>query len=164
VFRTIHDEVCKGNLEKVKSILDQKIDINEKDSFGSSPLHYAARNSHTDIIKILLEGKADVNIKDKHGFTPLHEAVNSAMAKTIPILLDYKADLNIKDHYQNTPIDILEGRLEKPEILSIIQKEVEYKKEKELFHKQKQTLIFGLNNKSTSTPSKKYLCIQCGSL
>ena len=48
--------------------------INIKDEYGRTPLHFAARYENEEIAEILIEAGADVNIKDKDGQTPLYYA------------------------------------------------------------------------------------------
>jgi len=43
--------------------------VNATSSNGSTPLHYAAYNGHTDVVKLLLENGADPSIKDNTGKT-----------------------------------------------------------------------------------------------
>lgn len=54
--------VKKGDIELVKDLLTKKVDINEVDMSGSTPLHHAVWYGRFDIIKLLLEAGADVNV------------------------------------------------------------------------------------------------------
>ncbi|MCI4407481.1 MAG: ankyrin repeat domain-containing protein [Thermofilum sp.] len=64
-----------GDVERVKELLASVPDfhrmeyVNATPSYGSTPLHYAAYNGHTDFVKLLLENGADPSIKDNSGKT-----------------------------------------------------------------------------------------------
>jgi ankyrin repeat protein len=66
-----------GDTTRVKELLARVPDIhkigidyvNATSSNGSTPLHYAAYNGHTDVVKLLLENGADPSIKDNTGKT-----------------------------------------------------------------------------------------------
>lgn len=64
-----------GDINKVKELVAKGADVNIKDSFESTPLHFALRKQNYDIAKLLIEKGADVNVKDKEGKTPLKIAI-----------------------------------------------------------------------------------------
>jgi ankyrin repeat protein len=51
------------------------LDINSKDSRGSTPLHWACYSYSELTCIFLLSLKPDVNTQDQDGFSPLHLAV-----------------------------------------------------------------------------------------
>lgn len=65
--------VEKGNLGKVKELIEQGADVNMRSGSTWTPLHYASNNGNLAIVKLLVENGADVNAK-AHGRTPLDEA------------------------------------------------------------------------------------------
>ena len=60
-----------------------RVEVDSKDSYGRTPLSWAAENGHNAVVRLLLETrKADVDSKNESGQTPLllakrngHEAV-----------------------------------------------------------------------------------------
>ena len=66
-------------LEIVKLlVVEFKADVNDRDDYGTTPLHLAASNGHLEVVKLLVvEFKADVHAKDRCKKTPLHKAVTS---------------------------------------------------------------------------------------
>ena len=64
-----------NNFEGVKLILSKNPDINEKDLYGKTPLHYFCDNKtdtlDINLLQLLLSSGADVNAADNDGNTPL---------------------------------------------------------------------------------------------
>jgi hypothetical protein len=54
---------------------DYKAQVNAKDDWGWTPLHWAAERGRMSIAELLLANGAEVNVKDHKGRTPLHWAV-----------------------------------------------------------------------------------------
>jgi ankyrin repeat protein len=65
----LFEAVAQGNTEKVKSILDQKTDINAPNENGRTPLMIAVMNGRLEVVKLLLERGAEVDRTDKSGKT-----------------------------------------------------------------------------------------------
>ena len=55
-------------------MLSHGADVNAKDKFGLTPLHWATLHDNEVSADVLLAHGADVNAKDDRGFTPLHLA------------------------------------------------------------------------------------------
>ncbi|WP_051359856.1 ankyrin repeat domain-containing protein [Adhaeribacter aquaticus] len=70
------EAVKSGNLEEVKSLLDNEPDIvNTKDNKGYTLLHLAAQEGNGDLIKLLLERGADINALTEDGQSPMEIAI-----------------------------------------------------------------------------------------
>ena len=71
------------NPKVVQHLINLGVDVNSKDHYGWTPLHYAARRKSnyadpslsTECVKLLIAAGADVNAKDKDGVTPMHRSV-----------------------------------------------------------------------------------------
>ena len=83
-----------------------KLDIDSKDSYGQTPLSWAAENGHEAIVKLLLEtGKVDVDSKDKSGWTPLSWAALNGHEAVVKIFLETgRVDVDLEDEYRRTPL------------------------------------------------------------
>ncbi|XP_033209944.1 ankyrin-1-like [Belonocnema kinseyi] len=79
-----------GDEEKIKHLLDRKVDINTKMK-GKTILHVAASNGHEKIVDILCRCRADINQQDYDGLTPLCTAVSKNHVEAVKVLLNYGA-------------------------------------------------------------------------
>lgn len=99
------NEIENENIEGVKNLLDQGVDINAKDDFGQTPLHLAVNHENVKIIELLINQGADVNGVDANGNTPIF-MVSSLDKKIIKLLLEYGTDPNIKNNDGRTILDM----------------------------------------------------------
>ena len=91
---------------RVLAELDRGANINAKDDWGLTPLHYAARsNTDSSVVALLLDRGAEVNATSTEGFTPLHSAVSgNPEPSVIELLLDRGADIKARDRNDATPL------------------------------------------------------------
>ena len=77
-----------GNTEKVKELIHQGVDINQRDENGRTALMFAVINSHYETMRVLLEYGADVNAKSNKGGTALMGAASGGDLRMVQALLD----------------------------------------------------------------------------
>ena len=58
-------------LTELTEVILRSADVESKDTWGQTPLRWAAENGHEAVVKQLLEAKANVESKDNRGRTPL---------------------------------------------------------------------------------------------
>jgi palmitoyltransferase ZDHHC13/17 len=82
--------------------------VNELDSSGYSPVHWAAKNGDVSILQTLHINGAKLNIasKSEHSMMPIHWAASDGMNSTIRYLLDNNVSINVQDSNGCTPIVI----------------------------------------------------------
>ena len=95
----------EGNIEEVKQHLDSGIDVNAKNQFGGTPLHFAAKQGHKNLAALLISEGADINAKAYDKSTPLHSAVISGYKEVAEQLIVNGADVNAKGYEGSTPLD-----------------------------------------------------------
>lgn len=117
--------------ELIKKFLCYDVDVNIRDSEGSSYLLVAAigtdddicktmkytgedvyenlKNKEKEVIKILLNSGAEINVKNNEGFTPVHFGALAYTSASLEELLENGADPNIKVN-SLTPIDLVLSR------------------------------------------------------
>ena len=68
--------------------------VNQKDTNGTTALHWAAREGHLAIARLLLIKGANINMKDHRNKTALHNAATSGNEELVQLLLKKGADVN----------------------------------------------------------------------
>ncbi len=99
-------ELAKSGFnDELKQTIKEGIDINQKDDFDYTPLHYAISNNHEDTALLLLEHGADASVKDNEGFTSLHYAAEYNMYRVAKKILETQPKvINIENKYGNQPL------------------------------------------------------------
>ncbi|WP_022854953.1 ankyrin repeat domain-containing protein [Thermodesulfobacterium thermophilum] len=91
--------------ERMKEYILKQEDLNIRDKYGDTLLHYAVRKNYKEIIRLLLEKGIDINTPNNIGETPLHQAILYARdITTISFLIQNKADCVYKDGYGKIPL------------------------------------------------------------
>ncbi|RDD41198.1 Transient receptor potential cation channel subfamily A member 1 [Trichoplax sp. H2] len=99
----LHQAARDGIVTAVRALLknsgafDEEYDVDMLDDFDWTPLHYAAKNGHSDVIACLLEAGADVNICGCMDLTPLHLAAKYGSLQAIRMLMSSDAELEYPD-------------------------------------------------------------------
>jgi len=92
----LHDAAKKGNLEEIKLLLQQGVDVNAKDKEGITPLYLAAGQGHLEVAKLLIKKGAKINIKNESGNTPLHWAAYEEQIEVVKLLIENGAKIHAK--------------------------------------------------------------------
>jgi len=100
---TIDVAVHMGDMDKVKNLIKDGIDVNAKHPFGGTLLHEAARQGHTEIARLLITSGAEVDAR-YIGATPLFEASDRGHVDVAELLIADGADINARDSYGSTPL------------------------------------------------------------
>ena len=93
--------------------------IDEKDTQGETPLHWAVRKNDVHTANSLLKNGAAINEKDMKGKTPLHQAVRQEDMDVVNILLRNGAAIDVKDIKGSTPL-LLSSRSRNPAITKLL--------------------------------------------
>ena len=101
----IYGAAYSGNIDAVKQHLAAGTDVNAKNEWGGTPLHYATFGGHKEVVELLIAKGADVNAKDGVGETPLHWAAKEGNKEVVELLIAKGADVNAKDDVGDTPVD-----------------------------------------------------------
>uniref|UniRef100_A0A915NY55 NAD(+) ADP-ribosyltransferase n=1 Tax=Meloidogyne floridensis TaxID=298350 RepID=A0A915NY55_9BILA len=75
-------------------LLDFSADLNRRDQYGRSSLHYAVKYYHAVVVQLLLERGADPNLADYNDSTPVLASCENGDEKILSYLLDYKGNPN----------------------------------------------------------------------
>lgn len=81
-----------GKENEARMLLEKDANVNAKDAFGWTVLHWAAVNGRLVVARLLLENGAQVGREDEDGWTALHFAVSQGHKAVTRLLLDRGAD------------------------------------------------------------------------
>ena len=102
-----------GNLQEVHALMQKGINLDCKNDYGQSPLHYAAIYGKEKIVELLLEKGANIDEKDFKEMTPLqiavlsqelHFAIYHGHEQIIEALISKGANINVRDSNGFFPI------------------------------------------------------------
>jgi ankyrin repeat protein len=90
------DAIKASSVTGVFELVNTGANVNEPDSDGTYPIHFAVReNSNSDILRILLDKKALVDVKDNLNNTSLYTAIKKRKIQFVKLLIQKNADLNL---------------------------------------------------------------------
>src|ERR1700683_1192733 len=100
------EAVSKGNIQKVKELIDSGANVNLVDH-GTSILSMAVNHGNVGMIKYLLSRGADVNLRDSDGATPLNSSPGPVKNRyeVVASLIKAGAEVNTKDKNGETPLE-----------------------------------------------------------
>ena len=107
-------EACeKGELEKVKSIIEKGLDI-DLEYNNWTPLTKASEKGHLNIVKYLVENGAKINKENGHDWTALISASKEGLLEIVEYLIEKGANIEIKTDCKWTALTFasMEGHLE----------------------------------------------------
>ncbi|XP_043852780.1 LOW QUALITY PROTEIN: ankyrin repeat and protein kinase domain-containing protein 1 [Dromiciops gliroides] len=95
----LHFLVTEGNVEKVKLLLSQDVDVGlPNQPEGYTPLILAVQDHSSDLCMLLLRQGANPNLVDEDGWAPLHFAAQNGDDRTARLLLDHGARVDAQEH------------------------------------------------------------------
>ncbi|KAH3763608.1 Ankyrin repeat [Pelomyxa schiedti] len=86
----LHNAVESGSLDCVNELLKfcpERIDINQVDDGGRTPLHFACKDGNAEILSVLLAKGANVNCQDVNSCTLLHYVSKHGACECLKLLL-----------------------------------------------------------------------------
>jgi len=100
----IHDAAGSGNLGRVKTLVEDGVDVNSQDGSDWTPLHRAAINGHTETAQLLLAQGAQIDARSEYGRTPLHLAAAGGQVEVAELLLSQGAQVDAQNGDNETPL------------------------------------------------------------
>lgn len=91
----LHDAVKEGDLERVKSLLDAGMDVDELNDEGATALHLACCSGNSDAIRELLQSGADAEIDSEDWELPLNIAVSNGHLDIAMALVEHIIEIPI---------------------------------------------------------------------
>ncbi|KAI8055472.1 ankyrin repeat-containing domain protein [Syncephalis plumigaleata] len=90
----------------VSHLLRTTINRLQRDEYGSTALHLAAREGNIVLITMLLDTGIHVNTSGENGWTPLHEALSQRQINACQYLMARGADPSIKNDHDETVYEL----------------------------------------------------------
>ena len=97
LYDTLFQAAEKGQVNRVKIIIDRGIPVDAKTDGGVTALMIAASNGRIEVVKLLVAKGADIDVRNERGITPLMAGAMGGSLEVVKELLDKGADLNAKD-------------------------------------------------------------------
>lgn len=108
IVRVVDDELVRaatrGDLPRMKTLLERGADVNADLRFGGRPLTVAAYHGHVEVVRLLLAKEADVDAKDRVGKTALMLAAERRDTPVVKLLLENGADVSAVDKNGRTAL------------------------------------------------------------
>ncbi len=96
----------QGNLETIRRLVDQGVDIHSRSRGGWTPLMYASLSGNLEIARFLLEQGVDVNAYDEEGWTALMLATGQGYLDLVYLLMEQGANVNAQNQESLTALMI----------------------------------------------------------
>ena len=106
---SLHEAAVVGNTKAIRQHIAAGSNLNQKDSYGSSPLIAAITFGVVDSAQALIDGGADLNLTNNEGSTPLHIAAFLCHADIVRALLEAGADRELVNQAGHTALETVEG-------------------------------------------------------
>ena len=100
---SIFDAIENQNVQTLKKLVAKGFDLNEKNRFGTSPLHLAISKNNLEIVKVLIVNGASPDVFDASSwnFTPLQLAMKMENYEIVKFLVENGANINLCKGYHH---------------------------------------------------------------
>ena len=138
----LHDAAARGDVARIRQLVNAGADVNATDDTGATALYWAARGGHAlgphrcghedpgrpEVIAALLELGANPNLQDRRpkglgrssGWTPLFVALHHEQFKSARLLLEHGADPNLLSDQEMSAMQVAEVEGAPRELISLI--------------------------------------------
>ena len=100
----LFDASGKGDIQRLKQLIDAGRNVNAKDSLKRTPLFVAAFCNRPEVENFLIDKGGAVNARDFLGMTPLHAAVLVGGSEAAKVLILKGANVNMRNTAGFTPL------------------------------------------------------------
>jgi ankyrin repeat protein len=115
----VADAVMKGNSTALRTLLQQKADVNAPQIDGATALHWAVYRGEVEVAKLLIAAGAKVDVANREGITPLYMASLYGNPEMVSALLSAGADAKQTGPHGETMV-MLAARNGTPEPIKLL--------------------------------------------
>ncbi|HSE42692.1 MAG TPA: ankyrin repeat domain-containing protein, partial [Acidobacteriota bacterium] len=101
--------VKENNLTKIENLLQNGVNVNERDASNNTPLMLAASSGFTGAMKVLLDSGAFVTARNIEGKTALMWAASSNQLEAIKLLMTSGAEVDDRNNSDETALMMAAG-------------------------------------------------------
>lgn len=103
----LHVAIASKNTDAGLELIRRGVKVDQVDSQGQTPLHYAGIHQNEELARAILNAGADPSIKDVHGNGPLWSAVVKPKRnyEIVRLILQYGPDPRSKNKAGMSPLD-----------------------------------------------------------
>ena len=110
----IHKATLESDYEYALKLINLKVDLNELDTLGHTPLHWAVFSGDIDLVKILLEAGANPNILSSDGVTPKWRAKDFGLIEIDELLNSFGGKLLTNEDFDKTSFSVFNNIIGQP--------------------------------------------------
>jgi ankyrin repeat protein len=115
----VADAVMKRDKTALRTLLQQKADVNALQIDGTSALHWAVYGGDLEVIDLLIKAGSSIDVKNREGVTPLHMASLFGNPRIISRLIAAGAEVNQRGPAGETML-MLAARNGNPEAITLL--------------------------------------------
>jgi uncharacterized protein len=113
------DAVMRSDRDAVRTLLQQKIDVNATQADGTTALHWAVRQNDLETAQALLRAGAKPDVATRYGVTPIYFAAENGSAAMLDILLRAGVNPNSANPGGETTLMTV-SRIGKPDAVKLL--------------------------------------------
>ena len=94
-----------GDCETVRWLIEQGVDVNHSDKFGSTAVQYATQKGNFEVLKLLHNSRANIRQANNNGINSIIMAsLGSGDCETVRWLIEQGIDVNHSDNFSSTAV------------------------------------------------------------
>ena len=102
----LHRAAKNGNYKIAEYLIKHKLNVNQKSTWGKTPLYWAVYEGHFEIVKLLIDNRAKIDFREYNGDTLLHIAAEKRDSRIAEILIKKNINVNQQGHLGYTPLHL----------------------------------------------------------
>lgn len=110
----IHKAALESDYSYALRLIEQKVNLDELDQNGHSPLHWAVFRGDIEFVKLLLEAGANPNILSSDGVTPKWRARDFCLDDIEHLLTSFGGKISTNQNFNRTAFSVFSNLLEQP--------------------------------------------------